>query len=200
MARTPPVGHGGHVISAGAVTVPTRPGSPSGRPSTLSMGIADEQLNAGKELYRRILEAIRKGPEDDGAVRLLGLLVKQFPLATLRVPELHEYVQRLHKEGRRQAVCRIFNDHHRGRKQEEVFEGFMVVSLVDMVMKESGGNISKAAAEAQRYLGQMNPPRSKSVAAIRNDYARYKDLYDIKRGHFIPGELLTDHSLQRGRQ
>lgn len=199
MQRTPPVGHGGHVITAGAVTVPTRPGSPTGRPTTLSMSIADEQLNAGKELYRRILEAIGKGPEDDGAVRLLGLLVKQFPQATLRVPEFHEYVQHLHKEGRRQALCRIFNEQRRGRKQEAVFEGFTVVALVDMVMQESGGNISKAATEVQRYLGQMNPPRSKSVAAIRNDYARYKDLYDIKRGHFIPGEMLTDRKLQRGR-
>ncbi len=199
MQRTPPVGHGGPVVSSGLVTVPTRPGSPDGRPDAMSLGIADQQLNAGKELYRRVLEAIRKGPEDDGAVRLLGLLVKQFPEATLRVPELHEYIQHLHKEGRRQAICRIFNEQHRGRRQEAVFEGFTVVALVDMLMQESGGNISKAAAEAQRYLGQMNPPRSKTVAAIRNDYARYKDLYDIKRGHFIPGEMLTDRKLQRGR-
>ena len=145
MTRTPPVGHGGHVVSAGAVTVPTRPGSNEGRPVSLSFAITDSEQEAGRELYRRIVEAIHRGPEDDSAVRLLGLLVKQFPHATLRVPELHEYLQRLHKDGRQSAVSRILSERHRGRKHEAVFEGFLVVALVDMVRQEVGGNISKAA-------------------------------------------------------
>lgn len=199
MARTPPVGHGGHVISGGAVTVPTRPGSNEGRQTSLSLSISDKELEAGKELYRRIVDAIRRGPDDDDAVRLLALLVKQFPPATLRVPELHEYLHRLHQDGRRAAICRILGERHRGRKQEGAFEGFLVVALVDMVLQEQGGSISKAAHVAQRYLGQMDPPRSKSVEGICNDYSRYKALYDIKRAHFIPEHLLTDSEFQRGK-
>lgn len=199
MARTPPVGHGGHVISAGAVTVPTRPGSNEGRQTSLSLSISDNQLEAGKELYRRVVDAVRHGPDDEDAVRLLGLLVKQFPQATLRIPELHEYLQRLHQDGRRRAICRILGERHRGRKQEAAFEGFLVVALVDMVLQEQGGSISKAAHVVQRYLGQMDPPRSKSAPSICNDYSRYKALYDIKRAHFIPEHLLTDREFPRGQ-
>ena len=146
----------------------------------------EEALARGREVCDLVQKAAR-GVPDERAVRDLIRLAHDFPNITLRVPEFHEAMNDLMRHGRREAVARIMGWPRRGRKTES---HFYLVVLVDRFLEQGCRSVGEAAL---RVRGQFGAQLAKDVAAIRNDYSRYKPLYDLFRASkYVPGEERAD--------
>ena len=150
---------------------------------------------AANEILCEILTAIKRGPDDGEAVRVLSRLVFTHTWV-LRVAELHEYLNWLVRKRRDAAVRRIVNDpQHPGRRHES--KVFLVHLMRATIVAEACTADRAAQLVAARYgvdLGNL------SASAIKSDYSRYQHEYDrLRAGQFIGAKWLATTEWRRQR-
>ncbi|MGE0397203.1 MAG: hypothetical protein AB7T06_10825 [Kofleriaceae bacterium] len=142
---------------------------------------------AANEILCEILTAIKCGPDDANAVRVLSRLVFTHTWV-LRVAELHEYLNWLVRKRRDAAVRRIINDpQHPGRRHEsKVF----LVHLMRATIADEACTADRAALLVEKRYGKELG--NLSASAIKSDYSRYKHEYDrLRAGQFIGARWLA---------
>lgn len=180
-------------MSSGGIAIPDVFGDKSkGVQFQINLAGGEDEHRCGKEIRQRVLDAIKQGPGDDDAIRLLGLLVAKMPRTVLRIPELYDYLEHLAQHGYHSAVARIVGDYGRGRRRREPF---LIIGLVDLVLQHEGGSVAKAAMRVKELYGKE---LAIDARYIQNAYCKYKGLYDLYRtGHYLADEKLTDRMWSR---
>jgi hypothetical protein len=151
---------------------------------TITLSVDDKARQAGSDVMQLARDVIAQYPKES-SVRELARLAREFDDIVLRMPELHDFFDRLATEGDWRAMARITGEGRRGRPFSSPL---YLVGLVDRVCEQFDWPVCRAAAWlAAKYQAELH----KGARAIENDYSRFKEIYDRKFGcRFVPPGVL----------
>ena len=153
---------------------------------TVTLSLSADAVQRGDDFVEAVREALLH-ESIERRVRELGALVEMLGTRVLYVPEVHEFMNSLVREGCIEAIDRILGDvKRRGRPREN---HLYVVALTLHVAKVQG----KSIADAAEWVATKYRKYCKSARAIENDVSRYAHLLEIYNGSraFRPGLQTT---------
>lgn len=159
-----------HVSAAGIVVDGTL---------TLTLTLGTEAKATGD----RILDEVRRAlalANNRARVRMLGRLVDICADVVLRMPEVHEFLDRLYSAGQVSAIKGILGERRRGRPRTNILTQ---VTIVGHLKRQKLWTKESAKMYARRF--------SKSVAAVENDHSKYRRLLELYGSRFVDAAKLT---------
>lgn len=141
--------------------------------SVVIRGISEAELANGRDVVALACKKVRKRDK-----RGLRLLIDCFPFVVLRVPEVHEYLDRM---GEADAM-RIAGLRKDQGPERWLALRFAYVRSLDAIRRARGVSIAKAASA----LSKVARPRQ-TARALRNMHSELRPFLRLRtEGHFVP--------------
>ncbi len=170
------VANGGLVEGAGELGLDTGP------VLVIARGIGERERANGAEVLRLVREALTLTPSADRHARL-RLLVDVFPFVTLRVREVHAYLDEL----RTNDALRITGDRKDQGPARAIAFQFSCVRTLNAYQAKYGGSIAKAAVKLQEVCRPHQ-----DVRALQTMHSKLNPFVRVRtEGFYVPAADLA---------